>query len=192
MCSLHAASIVLDSETQRGAPKSLQFGVSSMSTERLNNGLDAASRDRFCLMSGHTPADAPKRVTAGCLHPQISSMRTKRSNRGLDSSSGGSSGLAHTVQQAYVRQRIARRALDFGVEPVRRHRSDERFTGFRNERSVHLLAGRGVFAKKVANRTATICLDPLFCGVRAHGRNNGLARATVQRTFAVVCRLQQH
>jgi hypothetical protein len=30
-----------------------------------------------------------------------------------------------------------------------------------------------------------------FCGVPAHGRKDGLARATAERTSAVVCRLQK-
>jgi bacterioferritin-associated ferredoxin len=93
----------------------LQFCVSSVSTERLNNCLAGASRDRFSLISRHFAADASKRITAVYLNPHISSMRAKHSNRGLNSSCGGCSNLARTVSKRQVLQRPARIALDAGV-----------------------------------------------------------------------------
>jgi hypothetical protein len=54
-----------------------------------------------------------------------------------------------------------------------------------------VLAGLAAVAKQVAKRSATLCLHLLVCGVRAHGRNSSLAHATVKRTSAVVCRVQE-
>jgi hypothetical protein len=54
----------------------LHFCVSSVSTERLNDCVDAASCDGFCLVSWNVLADAPKRVAASCLHQRVGSMRT--------------------------------------------------------------------------------------------------------------------
>jgi hypothetical protein len=166
----------------------LHFCVSSVLTERLHDCLDAASKSCLGLMCRHIPADASKRIAAVYLNPHISSMRAKRSNRGLNSSCGSCNGLARMVNQSYVVERMAGPALDFAVGRVRRHRSDDRSGGFGSELSV--LAGQGIIVKQAAKRPAAGCLHFLVCDVCAHGRNDGLARATVKRTSAVACRLQ--
>jgi hypothetical protein len=58
----------VDHESQHVASGPLHFCVSSVPTERLNNCLDAASRDCFSLMSWHIRADACKRIAADTLH----------------------------------------------------------------------------------------------------------------------------
>jgi prophage maintenance system killer protein len=80
VCSLHvaivkAASTVQEHDSQRKASILLQLCVSGVSTERLDNCLDAASKHCFGLTSWHILADASKRVAAGCLHNRVSSMR---------------------------------------------------------------------------------------------------------------------
>jgi hypothetical protein len=113
----------------------LQFCGSRVPTERLNDCLDAASRDCFCLMFWNTVAHARQRVTTGCLYRCVSSMRAKRSSRGLDSSCGCSS-QARTAPTGYDEQRAAAVALDFAVRRVRRQRSDDRSRGVGSELSV--------------------------------------------------------
>jgi hypothetical protein len=87
-----------------------------------------------------------------------------------------------------VRQRFAGPTLDVAVGRVRHHCSNDRSGGFSSELSA--VAALRVIVKYIGKRTASGSLHFLVCGVCAHGRNDGLASATVERTPAVARRLQ--